>query len=136
MTLITRDDYKFGHNLTISCNQGYSVEGFKNITCSNDSTWMPALPNCVSGIVTDLFRYFIAGIFRGLKFWRISKFLFINFCDLILEAIHYYNTHYNIASRIDYNVAASQLLLSLFSIFELSFQVYTSHIISMGYDQQ
>ena len=51
MTSITQDDYKVGHNLTITCNQGYSAEGFTSISCSNDSTWMPALPSCVPGSV-------------------------------------------------------------------------------------
>jgi len=51
MTVITRDDYKLGHNLTITCNQGYQTMEVTNIMCSNDSTWIPALPNCVLGII-------------------------------------------------------------------------------------
>ena len=50
MTYITRDDYKLDHNLTITCNQGYQPVGFVDIMCSNDTTWVPALPNCVLGI--------------------------------------------------------------------------------------
>ena len=49
MTHITRDDYKFGHNLTITCNQGYAAMGITEIMCSNNSTWIPALPDCVLG---------------------------------------------------------------------------------------
>lgn len=49
MTHITRDDYKLGHNLTITCNQGYQAVGIQEIMCSNNSTWIPALPNCVLG---------------------------------------------------------------------------------------
>ena len=50
MTVITRDDYKLGHNLTITCNQGYQPVGIRQVMCSNESTWIPALPNCVLGI--------------------------------------------------------------------------------------
>ena len=55
MTVITRDDYKLGHNITITCNQGYQAVGITEVMCSNDSTWIPALPNCVLGIVCLLF---------------------------------------------------------------------------------
>ena len=41
-----------------------------------------------------------------------------------------------ISSHIDHDLATGQLLLQLSSIFEFSFQVYTSHIIPMGYNQQ
>jgi len=51
MTAITRDDYKLGRNLTITCNQGYQTMEVTNIMCSNESSWIPALPNCVLGIV-------------------------------------------------------------------------------------
>ena len=50
MTLIIRDDYKLNHNLTIICNQGYYPVGSTNITCSNDSSWIPALPDCLLGM--------------------------------------------------------------------------------------
>ena len=49
MTVITRDDYNSGYNLTISCNQGYQPVGITQVMCSNESTWIPALPNCVLG---------------------------------------------------------------------------------------
>ena len=49
MTHITRDDYKFGYNLTITCNQGYQAVGITEIICSNNSAWIPTLPNCVLG---------------------------------------------------------------------------------------
>ena len=49
MTHIKRHHYKTGHNLTITCNQGYQAVGITEIMCSNDSTWVPALPNCVPG---------------------------------------------------------------------------------------
>ena len=62
MTVITRDDYKLGHNLTITCNQGYQAVGITEVICSNDSTWIPALPNCVLGIVCLLKITFISVI--------------------------------------------------------------------------
>ena len=49
MTVITRDDYNANYNLTITCNQGYQPVGITQVICSNDSTWIPALPNCVLG---------------------------------------------------------------------------------------
>ena len=49
MTSIIRDDYNIGYNLTISCDQGFQAVGITNIMCSNSSTWIPALPDCVIG---------------------------------------------------------------------------------------
>ena len=49
MTVITRDDYNLGYNITITCNQGYQAVGITEVMCSNDSTWIPALPDCVLG---------------------------------------------------------------------------------------
>ena len=59
MTVITRDDYKLGHNITITCNQGYQAVGITEVMCSNDSTWIPALPSCVLGIVCLLLKVYI-----------------------------------------------------------------------------
>ena len=49
MTFITSDDFMVGYNLTITCNQGFQPMGNMSVVCSNDSTWTPALPDCVVG---------------------------------------------------------------------------------------
>ena len=78
--------------------------------------------------------YHIAGIFQGLNFQGLASFL--NFYDLIFEVILTCKPLYiemvtintSISSHIDRHLAADQLLLQLVSVFEFSFQVYTSHI--------
>ena len=74
MTVITRDDYNLGYNITITCNQGYQAVGITEVMCSNESTWIPALPNCVLGIVCLL-----------LKITFISVILYMSFYQLLLS---------------------------------------------------
>jgi len=47
LTNHTRPDYREGHTLTIECNNGYTVDGVRDVVCSNNSLWKPQLPNCV-----------------------------------------------------------------------------------------
>ena len=82
----------------------------------------------------------MVGIFQGLKFLRISKFLFqLKFLLFIIECL-YYDAHYNNASHIDCDVATCRSQLATIPAFQFILvffsAVHYSYKVSMSYNQQ
>ncbi|XP_052057016.1 zona pellucida sperm-binding protein 3 receptor-like [Apodemus sylvaticus] len=47
---VERDLYAEMENITIQCNPGYSLVGSANIICSENRTWYPEIPNCMTEV--------------------------------------------------------------------------------------
>ncbi|KAG9332700.1 hypothetical protein JZ751_014799 [Albula glossodonta] len=43
--------YNRGNNVTFTCMDGFSLRGFREVTCASDSLWHPRLPECLPSSV-------------------------------------------------------------------------------------
>ncbi|XP_029394620.1 complement component receptor 1-like protein [Mus pahari] len=74
-----KKEYYYGDNVTLECEDGYTLEGSSQSQCQSDGSWDPLLAKCVSRSISGL----IVGIFIGIIvfilfiivfFWVILKY--------------------------------------------------------------
>ncbi|KAL6042039.1 hypothetical protein STEG23_022029, partial [Scotinomys teguina] len=80
-----RKEYYYGNNVTLECEDGYTLEGSSHSQCQSNASWDPPLAKCVSRTNISL----IAGIVFGVIFilliivccWLIQKYKKCNSTD-------------------------------------------------------
>lgn len=74
-----KTEYYYGDNVTLECEDGYTLEGSSQSQCQSDVSWDPPLPKCVprsnSGLIAGIFIGIIVFIlFIIVSYWMISKY--------------------------------------------------------------
>lgn len=57
-----KKEYYYGENVTLECEDGYTLEGSSQSQCQSDGSWNPLLAKSVSRSISGL----IVGIFIGM----------------------------------------------------------------------
>ncbi|OBS65979.1 hypothetical protein A6R68_05482 [Neotoma lepida] len=62
--------YYYGHNLTLECEDGYTLEGSSQSQCQSDASWNPPLGKCVSRIIFGVIFILLIIV----CYWLIQKY--------------------------------------------------------------
>lgn len=68
-----KKEYYYGENVTLECEDGYTLEGSSQSQCQSDGSWNPLLAKCVSRSISGL----IVGIFIGIIVFILVIIVFI-----------------------------------------------------------
>uniref|UniRef100_A0A8C6RJX4 Complement C3b/C4b receptor 1 like n=1 Tax=Nannospalax galili TaxID=1026970 RepID=A0A8C6RJX4_NANGA len=74
-----REEYHYGDNVTLECEDGYTLDGSPHSWCQMDGNWNPPLAKCISRSQTALVIGILFGIvffilFGTVSYWMIQKY--------------------------------------------------------------
>lgn len=75
-----KEEYYYGDNVTLECEDGYTLEGSSQSQCQSNGSWYPPLAKCVSRSNSGLIAGIVVGVgiifisFIAVSYWMIRKY--------------------------------------------------------------